>query len=323
MAKPQLSGVYYVSGTLAEHGEAKGAGLLLQSEEQLSATLHVFNKPGDRWQFEDAYWRELGGFWIEVHGHLEPPFLTNRAVIEGSYGISKPKYGEGPRQWFRTTGEYSHVDNRRHVGFRLYGEEAGDSRGDLELMDWINLGELVKAPRWVDFFRFHLETTQPWALLLTYEKYQQPLERYLARSSGSTNVFVMMRFRDTTDSRRLREVLRQALSEEGLAAQFADEMSYADELWDNVCTYMLGSSFGIAVVEEIEERSFNPNVALEIGFMQALQRKLLVLKDKRVPMLPSDLIGRLYKEFDSYHMEETIPPVIRAWAEELRVLGLL
>jgi hypothetical protein len=118
-------------------------------------------------------------------------------------------------------------------------------------------------------------------------------------------------------------VLRQALSEEGLAAQFADEMSYADELWDNVCTYMLGSSFGIAVVEEIEERSFNPNVALEIGFMQALQRKLLVLKDKRVPMLPSDLIGRLYKEFDSYHMEETIPPVIRAWAEELRVLGLL
>lgn len=332
MTMPQLSGVYYVSGSLATEGDVGGAGLLLQTGDRLSASLHLFEKPEvqessgnsftDRWRFHDAYWRELDGVWIDIHGRLNPPFVANRAEIEGQYGTLQPKYGEGPQDWSRVTGEYISVESHRQLNFRFYKGDYKDY-GKVALLDWINLGDLSRTPGWADFYQFHLSMTQPWSLLVRYDKYQQPLERYLGQFYEPTNVFVMMRFRDTEDSRRLRGILRNALKDEGLVAQFADEMTYTDELWDNVCTYMLGSRFGIAVVEEIEERNFNPNVAIEIGFMQALQRKILVLKDRRVPMMPADLIGRLYKEFDSYHMEETIPPVIRAWVEELRVLGQL
>ena len=336
MTKPQLSGVYYASGGLAPKGDVGGAGLLLQTGDRLSALLHLFRKPEvaipsadwlrdglrDGWQFHDPYWRELDGLWIDIHGRLTPPFISNRATIEGLYGTFQPRHAEGPTDWSRVEGEYISVESKRELNFRFY-KDRDAFYGELLLLDWIDLGDISRTPAWADFYQFHLSVAQPWSLLVRYDKYQEPLKRYLGQSYGPTNVFVMMRFRDTEDSHRLRDVLRKALKDEGLVAQFADEMSYTDELWDNVCTFMLGSRFGIAVVEEIEERSFNPNVAIEIGFMQALQRKILVLKDRRVPMLPADLIGRLYKEFDSYHMEETIPPVIHAWAEELRVLGQL
>jgi hypothetical protein len=193
--------------------------------------------------------------------------------------------------------------------------------GELQLFQAFDIGDLSETELWSEHFREHLIAAKPWSLFLAHESLKAPLDRYLRQSPFFRNVFVMMRFQDTKQNTAIRTAISAALSSHGLTAQFADNLTVADTLWDNVCAYMLGSRFGIAVIEEIEERSFNPNVALEIGFMLALQRRVLVLKDKRVHSMPADLIGRIYREFDSYDVEHTISERIDEWIEELTILG--
>jgi hypothetical protein len=60
---------------------------------------------------------------------------------------------------------------------------------------------------------------------------------------------------------------------------------------------MVGCRFGIAVPEDILVAEFNPNVALEYGFMRALGKPTLLLKEQR--MLPrADILGTLWGQFD-------------------------
>jgi hypothetical protein len=64
----------------------------------------------------------------------------------------------------------------------------------------------------------------------------------------------------------------------------ADDKDYTGDLWENVCLYMLGCRFGVAVFEEIDQREFNPNVAFELGFMTAHGKRCPLLKDQRKPL---------------------------------------
>lgn len=82
---------------------------------------------------------------------------------------------------------------------------------------------------------------------------------------------------------------------------------------------MLGCSCGIAVFDHVDEPTTNPNVALEVGFMLARGKRVLILKDRHMPTLPSDLIGRLYKPFDSTNVGSTVSGQIRSWAKDMGV----
>ncbi len=97
----------------------------------------------------------------------------------------------------------------------------------------------------------------------------------------------------------------------------ADDKNYSDDLWENVCLYMLGCNYGVAVFEEIDEREFNPNIALELGFMMAANKRCLIMKDSRMPKMPTDIIGKLYKLLDTYHIEESIAACIEDWIHDL------
>jgi hypothetical protein len=52
------------------------------------------------------------------------------------------------------------------------------------------------------------------------------------------------------------------------------------DLWNNACIYMICCKFGVAILETISEQEYNPNVALEYGFMRALDKRVLFLADK-------------------------------------------
>ena len=82
----------------------------------------------------------------------------------------------------------------------------------------------------------------------------------------------------------------------------------------------MGCLFGVCVFEEIDEREFNPNVPLEYGFLRAMNRQVLLLKDIRMPKMPSDMTGKLYRHFDTYNSTVTIQEQLSQWAE--RDLGL-
>jgi len=82
-----------------------------------------------------------------------------------------------------------------------------------------------------------------------------------------------------------------------------------------------GCGFGISVFERIEADDFNPNVSLEVGYMMALNAKsICFLKDKTLKALQTDIIGKLYKPFDTRNAKKTIPPALEKWLKDKKFI---
>jgi hypothetical protein len=152
-----------------------------------------------------------------------------------------------------------------------------------------------------------------------YEQLQPQLDAFTRDNPiHEKNVFIVMRFRQDKHFLEIRDAIRNALSGYGLKGLRADDRMYPNEgdLWSNICTYMLGCSHAVCVFEDIDERDFNPNVSLEYGFMRALNKPILLLKEKRLPRMPTDIVGKLYRDFDAHNIEPTINRQIIDWCEK-------
>lgn len=133
------------------------------------------------------------------------------------------------------------------------------------------------------------------------------------------NVFLVMRFRDEAPFPDIVKSIRVACEEAGLHLLRADDCEYTSDLWDNVMTYMYGCSSAIAVFDQINYREFNPNVALEVGFMLSSGKPTLLLKDKAIEAMPSDIIGKIYRPFNTYDAAGTIAPQVKKWISDYRL----
>ncbi|MBX3687023.1 MAG: hypothetical protein KF909_12860 [Rhodocyclaceae bacterium] len=136
------------------------------------------------------------------------------------------------------------------------------------------------------------------------------------------NVFIMTRF-DAGNRllAQLDEELRRALCREGLNGLRADDRMYPRDrqLWTNVCVYMLCCKYGLAVLEDRIKDEFNPNVALEYGFMRALDKPTLLLADVGFRNLRADIVGTLREPFDIVDMSTSLPSAIANWSRDLGV----
>jgi hypothetical protein len=157
-----------------------------------------------------------------------------------------------------------------------------------------------------------------------YRKIMEPLEEFLADKERRCdeyrkNVFIMTRFvTGNIPLECIDKTIRTALDSNGLVGHRADDRIYPGDrnLWDNVCTYMIGCSRGIAVLEDIIEDEFNPNVALEYGFMRALGKPTLLLKEKR--MKPrADILGTIWEPFNMFEIETSIKAAIDRWSRDV------
>ena len=137
-------------------------------------------------------------------------------------------------------------------------------------------------------------------------------------------IFVMMRFVDSPEHEKVLTTIRSAVEYYGFNALRADDRSYSSHLWENVRCYMDGCGLGIVIFDQVADQTapliFNPNVSLELGYMLGQGKKCLLLKDKRLPVLPTDLSGELYREFDFQAIEQTIHDRVRDWMNDLAVL---
>lgn len=134
------------------------------------------------------------------------------------------------------------------------------------------------------------------------------------------NVFIMTRFqRGDRLLESLDAELRRVLKEHGLDPVRADDKMYLRDrnLWNNVCLYMICCKQGIAILENRIEDEFNPNVALEYGFMRGQNRPALLLKDVAFRRLRADIMGTLWEEFDLTNIEGTIRAPVEKWLKEL------
>ena len=120
---------------------------------------------------------------------------------------------------------------------------------------------------------------------------------------------------------RVEEELRKTLCRRGLAGLRADDRVFAgdEQLWTNVCVYMLCCRYGVAVLEDRMRDEFNPNVALEYGFMRGLGRRVLLLADRAFGNVRADVIGTLRQEFDLVDVAGTLGPALARWIDGLGV----
>jgi hypothetical protein len=69
--------------------------------------------------------------------------------------------------------------------------------------------------------------------------------------------------------------------------------SFMPIFWGNVRTHLHGCGFGVAVYERIQTNEPSANVGLEVGYLMAMNKPVLLLKDSTVETLQADLAGKL------------------------------
>jgi hypothetical protein len=154
-----------------------------------------------------------------------------------------------------------------------------------------------------------------------YQFLQEECARFFqVNTDYNRNVFIMTRF---SPGNRLLETIdttiRATLIQHGFNPVRADDRMFMTDrnLWNNVCVYMHCSKYGIAILEDRIANEFNPNVALEYGFMRALNKPVLLLADEGFRNLRADVIGTLRETFDITNIEETIGAPISRWLREV------
>jgi hypothetical protein len=150
---------------------------------------------------------------------------------------------------------------------------------------------------------------------------QQSLHRFrLDYPDASKVAFIMMKFGVTKAHTQIVKGISDALSSHGIVAVRADDKQYHDDLYYNIMTYLYGCGFGIAVFERIERDDFNPNVSLEVGYSLALGKEVCLLKDKTLPTLHTDLVGKLYRTFDPQDPISSISPELTKWMKDKGII---
>lgn len=133
------------------------------------------------------------------------------------------------------------------------------------------------------------------------------------------NCFLIMSFENSKFHTEITQLLEKHLHKYQINLIRADYKNYSDELWRNIQTYLHGCRYAFAVFERISTEQFNPNVSLEVGYVLSMQKKICLLKERTLPKLPTDIVGRLYYEFDIQNMNQSIERAIDKWANDIEL----
>jgi hypothetical protein len=60
--------------------------------------------------------------------------------------------------------------------------------------------------------------------------------------------------------------------------------------------------------------------SVDLIYLMAMNKPVLLLKDKTVETLQADLAGKLYKQFDPHDPEGTIPAQLTKWLEDYGIV---
>ncbi len=155
---------------------------------------------------------------------------------------------------------------------------------------------------------------------ITIPEIAKEIEAFNADHKGKKTAFIIMQFSKTNAHDKIVQTIKDTLNNHGIVGLRADDKEYADNLFANIKTYMHCCDFGISVFERILEDNFNPNVSIEVGYMMGLRKNVCLLKDQTLKNLPTDLIGKLYKEFDPQDVGKTLPDQLEKWMKDKGII---
>ncbi|MCD7963046.1 MAG: hypothetical protein LUF90_05755 [Rikenellaceae bacterium] len=132
---------------------------------------------------------------------------------------------------------------------------------------------------------------------------------------GKKIAFMIMRFGSLPIYNKTVDILRACLAKRGIVLLRADDREYTDDLYYNIIAHLHACDFAIALFENYEGVSVNANVSFEVGYMYGIRKDVCLLKDRSLPRLHTDIIGKIYKEYDSYQIDETLPSAFNKWLD--------
>ena len=175
--------------------------------------------------------------------------------------------------------------------------------------------EILAFPPEIDITPDEFSTAAP--VGTTPVEILESIERFREDHPDPNKVaFIMMRFGRTRVHSDITDAIRHGLAEQDIDGVRADDKRYHDHVFFNILTYLHGCGLGVAVYDRIEAETYNPNVALEVGYLFAMRKPVCLLKDQTLTTLPTDLVGQLYDPFDPLDARGTIPPVLSKWLSD-------
>jgi len=112
---------------------------------------------------------------------------------------------------------------------------------------------------------------------------------------------------------RIIEAVCNAVRSCDYVPRMARDKDHAPMLWKNVEFYLAGCIAGIAIIEDKYCPELNPNVALEWGWMRAMNKRVLCLVESSFTHLRADLDGFTRKEFEWNNPEPGIKDAVESW----------
>jgi hypothetical protein len=141
-------------------------------------------------------------------------------------------------------------------------------------------------------------------------RYQLKLKEFWEISDYEKSIFIMRRMGEDILSQGMLQIILDELSKHGLKGRYiGDQPDYYSNLGENNNLYMRGCKHGIAIFERLTAEGKtqdipNPNILVEIGFMQGKGARILILFDE-----DSMMIKPTFDDSKSLH-GHNLPPVI-------------
>jgi hypothetical protein len=153
------------------------------------------------------------------------------------------------------------------------------------------------------------------------------VRKFLQEHPFERNVFGMTRFPEDDEDSRVSDPVRGALDIakracqlHGLEFHLASDRAIDDDLWANVAAHMWACRFGIAFFENRMKAGLNYNLTIEVGSMLMAGRRCGLLKDRSIKKMPTDLVGRIYKNVD-LGKAQSVMSALHEWLRDDLGLG--
>ena len=153
----------------------------------------------------------------------------------------------------------------------------------------------------------------PW-----HSRHRTALGDFYRGGDFEKSVFIMTKFPEANGDpdqklKGLIDVVCIGLTQRGFLPRLASGAQFHDWLWDEVEIHLLGCATGIAIVEDRYRPELNPNVAMEWGWMRAMGKRVLFLREKKFAHGRADLGGLRAWEFDWESPGDGVATALTEW----------